>query len=163
MINKENGWKKPNHIVKYENILKEIRDNLEPLIDNFVDTSIQKFLQTISFLDFNKKIKQKFVKLIELYNQDAKKENNYFLKEDSSLAYFLLTNLNLSGELVSELAFEEFEKVYSQSSSMPIIYNLQTKRLELITEFTYVKILKNEIRYRYYHNNFPLFNGDLFF
>ena len=163
MINKENGWKKPNHIVKYENVLKEIRDNLEPLIDNFVDTSIQKFLQTVSFLDFNKKIKQKFVKLIELYNQDAKKENHYFLKEDSSLAYFLLTNLNLSGELVSELAFEEFEKVYSQSSSMPIIYNLQTKQLELITEFTYVKILENEIRYRYYHNNFPLFNGDLFF
>ena len=163
MINKENGWKKPKHIVKYENVLKEIRDNLEPLIDNFVDTSIQKFLQTVSFLDFNKKIKQKFVKLIELYNQDAKKENHYFLKEDSSLAYFLLTNLNLSGELVSELAFEEFEKVYSQSSSMPIIYNLQTKQLELITEFTYVKILKNEIRYRYYHNNFPLFNGDLFF
>lgn len=163
MINKENGWKKPNHIVKYENVLKEIRDNLEPLIDNFVDTSIQKFLQTVSFLDFNKKIKQKFVKLIELYNQDAKKENDYFLKEDSPLAYFLLTNLNLSGELVSELAFEEFEKVYSQSSSMPIIYNLQTKQLELITEFTYVKILENEIRYRYYHNNFPLFNGDLFF
>lgn len=163
VINKENGWKKPNHIVKYENVLKEIRDNLEPLIDNFVDTSIQKFLQTVSFLDFNKKIKQKFVKLIELYNQDAKKENHYFLKEDSSLAYFLLTNLNLSGELVSELAFEEFEKVYSQSSSMPIIYNLQTKQLELITEFTYVKILENEIRYRYYHNNFPLFNGDLFF
>lgn len=163
MINKENGWKKPNYIVNYENVLKEIRDNLEPLIDNFVDTSIQKFLQTVSFLDFNKKIKQKFVKLIELYNQDAKKENNYFLKEDSPLAYFLLTNLNLSGELVSELAFEEFEKVYSQSSSMPIIYNLQTKQLELITEFTYIKILKNEIRYRYYHNNFPLFNGDLFF
>ena len=62
MINKENGWKKPKHIVKYENVLKEIRDNLEPLIDNFVDTSIQKFLQTVSFLDFNKKIKQKFVK-----------------------------------------------------------------------------------------------------
>lgn len=163
MINKENGWKKPNHIVKYENVLKEIRDNLEPLIDNFVDTSIQKFLQTVSFLDFNKKIKQKFVKLIELYNQDAKKENHYFLKEDSSLAYFLLTNLNLSGELVSELAFEEFEKVYSQSSSMPIVYNLQTKQLELITEFTYVKIIENEIRYRYYHNNFPLFNGELFF
>ena len=163
MINKENGWKKPNYIVNYENILKEIRNNLEPLVDNFVDTSIQKFLQTVSFLDFNEKIKQKFVKLIELYNQDAKKENDYFLKEDSPLAYFLLTNLNLSGELVSELAFEEFEKVYSQSSSMPIIYNLQTKQLELITEFTYVKILKNEIRYRYYHNNFPLFNGDLFF
>ena len=163
MINKENGWKRPNHIVNYENVLKEIRNNLEPLIDNFVDTSIQKFLQTVSFLDFNKKIKQKFVKLIELYNQDAKKENDYFLKEDSPLAYFLLTNLNLSGELVSELAFEEFEKVYSQSSSMPIIYNLQTKQLELITEFTYVKILENEIRYRYYHNNFPLFNGDLFF
>lgn len=78
MINKENGWKKPNHIVKYENVLKEIRDNLEPLIDNFVDTSIQKFLQTVSFLDFNKKIKQKFLKLIELYNQDAKKENDFF-------------------------------------------------------------------------------------
>ena len=163
MINKESGWKKPNHITNYENTLKEIQDNLDSLIDDFVDKTIHKFLQTISFLDFNKKIKQKFVKLIELYNQDAKKENDYFLKEDSSLAYFLLTNLNLSGELVSELAFEEFEKVYSQSSSMPIIYNLQTKRLELITEFTYVKILKNEIRYRYYHNNFPLFNGDLFF
>lgn len=163
MINKESGWKKPNHITNYENTLKEIQDNLDSLIDDFVDKTIHKFLQTISFLDFNKKIKQKFVKLIELYNQDAKKENDYFLKEDSPLAYFLLTNLNLSGELVSELAFEEFEKVYSQSSSMPIIYNLQTKRLELITEFTYVKILKNEIRYRYYHNNFPLFNGDLFF
>ena len=163
MINKENGWKRPNHIVNYENVLKEIRDNLEPLIDNFVDTSIQKFLQTVSFLDFNEKIKQKFVKLIELYNEDAKKENDYFLKEDFPLAYFLLMNLNLSGELVSKLAFEEFEKVYSQSSSMPIIYNLQTKQLELITEFTYIKILKNEIRYRYYHNNFPLFNGDLFF
>lgn len=163
MINKENGWKKPNHITNYENTLKEIQDNLDSLIDDFVDKTIHKFLQTVSFLDFNKKIKQKFVKLIELYNQDAKKENNYFLKEDSPLAYFLLTNLNLSGELVSELAFEGFEKVYSQSSSMPIIYNLQTKRLELITEFTYVKILKNEIRYRYYHNNFPLFNGDLFF
>ena len=163
MINKENGWKRPNHIVNYENVVKEIWDNLELLIDNFVDTSIQKFLQTVSFLDFNEKIKQKFVKLIELYNQDAKKENNYFLKEDFPLAYFLLTNLNLSGELVSKIAFEEFEKVYSQSSSMPIIYNLQTKQLELITEFTYVKIIENEIRYRYYHNNFPLFNGELFF
>ena len=84
MINKENGWKKNNHIVKYENVLKEIWDNLEPLIDNFVDTSIQNFLQTVSFLDFNEKIKQKFVKLIELYNQDAKKENDYFFKRGFS-------------------------------------------------------------------------------
>ena len=45
MINKENGWKKPNYIVNYENILKEIRNNLEPLVDNFVDTSIQKNFQ----------------------------------------------------------------------------------------------------------------------
>ena len=73
MINKESGWKKPNHITNYENTLKEIQDNLDSLIDDFVDKTIHKFLQTISFLDFNKKIKQKFVKLIELYNQDAKK------------------------------------------------------------------------------------------
>lgn len=165
MINKKNGWNKPNHITNYENTLKEILDNLEPLIDNFVDTSIQKFLQTVSFLDFNEKIKQKFVKLIELYNKDAKKENNYFLKENFSLGNFLSDsdNIDFEGGLVSKLAFKEFEKTYHQYFPVPIIYNLQTKELELVLDLNYVDTIGTGIKDRYYYNKFLIFNSELFF
>lgn len=46
---------------------------------------------------------------------------------------------------------------------MPIIYNVQTKELELIPDCGYIEILGPEINCRYYKNRFPLFNSELFF
>lgn len=162
MINKESGWKKPNHIVNYENTLKEIQENLESLIDDFVDKTIHKFLQTISFLDFNQKLKKQFSERIEMYNEDEKKDNNYFLKEDCPLGHFLL-DINLSDELISELALDKFVDICVENFQMPIIYNVQTKELELIPDCGYIEILGPQINCRYYKNRFPLFNSELFF
>lgn len=162
MINKENGWNKPNHITNYENTLKEIQDNLDSLIDDFVDKTIHKFLQTVSFLDFNQKLKKQFLKRIEMYNEDEKKDNNYFLKEDYPLGRFLL-DINLSDELISKLALEKFVDICIEDFQIPIIYNVQAKELELIPDCSYTEIIGLGINYRYYKNRFPLFNSKLFF